>query len=86
MRWRLFIFTLREFNLAAKFPSSVGGVAVKWFAVITVLLSRPKLGHEAFDGGANINILYTVEPEKAFDPLVSAMPKQTLVQVRKAET
>jgi hypothetical protein len=29
--------------------------------------------------------MYTVDPEKAFDPLVMAMPKQTLVQVRKAE-
>jgi len=37
------------------------------------------------DGGANINILYSTDPDKAFDPLVTAMPKQTLVQVRKFE-
>ncbi len=36
------------------------------------------------NGGANINIMYTVDPEKAFDPLVTAMTKQTLVQIRKA--
>ncbi len=42
-------------------------------------------GYPLLNGGANINIMYTVDPEKAFDPLVSAMPKQTLVQVRKAE-
>lgn len=37
------------------------------------------------DGGANINIMYSTDPVKAFDPLVTAMPKQTLVEVRKAE-
>jgi anaerobic selenocysteine-containing dehydrogenase len=36
------------------------------------------------NGGANTNVLYSVDPEKAFDPLVTAMPKQTLVEVRKA--
>lgn len=36
------------------------------------------------DGGANVNIMYSVDPEKAFDPLVTAMASQTLVQVRKA--
>jgi len=37
------------------------------------------------DGGANVNILYNTDPEKAFDLLVTAMPKQTLVEIRKAE-
>ena len=37
------------------------------------------------NGGANINILYNSDIEKAFDPMVSAMPKQTLVEVRKAD-
>ncbi len=41
-------------------------------------------GYPLLEGGANINIMYTVDPEKAFDPLVTAMPKQTLVQVCKA--
>ncbi|MFC1532840.1 molybdopterin-dependent oxidoreductase, partial [Thermodesulfobacteriota bacterium] len=36
------------------------------------------------DGGANVNIMYSTDPEKAFDPVVTAMPKQTLVEVRKA--
>jgi len=46
-----------------------------------------ELGLEDFpllDGGANVNIMYSVDPEKAFDPLVTAMASQTLVQVRKA--
>jgi anaerobic selenocysteine-containing dehydrogenase len=36
------------------------------------------------DGGANSNTMYSVDFEKAFDPLVTAMSSQTLVQVRKA--
>jgi anaerobic selenocysteine-containing dehydrogenase len=36
------------------------------------------------DGGANVNIMYNVDPDKAFDPLITAMANQTLVQVRKA--
>ncbi len=44
-----------------------------------------ELGLSAYpDGSANTNNLYSVDPEKAFDPLVTAMPKQTLVEVRKA--
>jgi anaerobic selenocysteine-containing dehydrogenase len=43
-------------------------------------------GYPLLDGGANVNLMYTVDPEKAYDPLVTAMPKQTLVQVRKAES
>jgi anaerobic selenocysteine-containing dehydrogenase len=35
------------------------------------------------DGGANTNIMYSVARDKAFDPLVTAMASQTLVQVRK---
>jgi anaerobic selenocysteine-containing dehydrogenase len=40
-------------------------------------------GFPLVDGGANTNIMYSTDPVKAFDPLVTAMPKQTLVQVRK---
>jgi anaerobic selenocysteine-containing dehydrogenase len=46
-----------------------------------------ELGMEDFpilDGGANVNNMYSVDPEKAFDPLITAMASQTLVQVRKA--
>jgi anaerobic selenocysteine-containing dehydrogenase len=46
-----------------------------------------ELGFEDFplgDGGANVNNMYSVDPEKAFDPLVTAMASQTLVEVRKA--
>jgi anaerobic selenocysteine-containing dehydrogenase len=43
-------------------------------------------GYPLLDGGANVNVLYNIEPEKAFDPLVTATPKQTLVEVRKAES
>lgn len=45
------------------------------------------LGYEDFpllDGGANVNVMYSVDPDKAFDPLVTAMASQTLVQVKKA--
>jgi anaerobic selenocysteine-containing dehydrogenase len=42
-------------------------------------------GYPLLDGGANVNILYNTDSKKAFDPLVSAMPKQTLVEVRKAD-
>lgn len=41
-------------------------------------------GYPLLDGGANVNILYSTDPDKAFDPVVTAMPKQTLVEVRKA--
>jgi anaerobic selenocysteine-containing dehydrogenase len=43
-------------------------------------------GYPLLDGGANVNILYSTDPCKAYDPVVTAMPKQTLVQVRKAGT
>jgi len=43
-------------------------------------------GYPLLDGGANVNILYSTDPDKAFDPVVTAMPKQTLVEVRKAGT
>ncbi len=36
------------------------------------------------DGGANTNNMYSTDPERAFDPLVTAMSSQTLVEVRKA--
>ena len=42
-------------------------------------------GYPLLDGGANVNILYSTDPKKAFDPLVTAMPKQTLVEIRKTE-
>lgn len=37
------------------------------------------------DGGANVNAMYSVAPEKAYDPLITAMASQTLVQVEKWE-
>jgi hypothetical protein len=43
-----------------------------------------KSAYSVLDGGANTNNLYSTDPDKAFDPLVTAMPKQTLVEVRKA--
>lgn len=42
-------------------------------------------GYRLLNGGANVNVLYSIDPEKAFDPVVTAMPKQTLVEVRKAK-
>ena len=41
-------------------------------------------GYPILDGGANTNNMYSVDPEKAYDPLATAMTSQTLVQVRKA--
>ncbi len=41
-------------------------------------------GFPILDGGANSNNMYSVDFEKAFDPLITAMSSQTLVQVRKA--
>jgi anaerobic selenocysteine-containing dehydrogenase len=38
------------------------------------------------DGGANVNIMYSVDEDKAFDPLITAMSSQTLVEVRKYES
>jgi anaerobic selenocysteine-containing dehydrogenase len=35
------------------------------------------------DGGANVNMMYSTDSEKAFDPLITAMSSQTLVQVKK---
>ena len=35
------------------------------------------------DGGANVNVMYGVDRQKAYDPLITAMSSQTLVQVRK---
>jgi anaerobic selenocysteine-containing dehydrogenase len=37
------------------------------------------------DGGANTNNMYSVDPDKAYDPLVTAMSSQTLVQVSKED-
>jgi hypothetical protein len=36
------------------------------------------------DGGANTNSLYSTDPRRAHDPLVTPMTSQTLVQVRRA--
>lgn len=36
------------------------------------------------DGGANTNNMYTTDPNKMFDPVVTGMTSQTLVQVKKA--
>ena len=33
------------------------------------------------DGGANVNHLYSVDPDKAYDPIITAMSSQTLVEV-----
>ena len=41
-------------------------------------------GFPLLDGGANSNSMYSVDETKAFDPLVTAMSSQTLVQVKKA--
>jgi anaerobic selenocysteine-containing dehydrogenase len=41
-------------------------------------------GFPLFEGGANTNTMYSVDFAKAFDPVVTAMSSQTLVQVRKA--
>ncbi len=35
------------------------------------------------DGGANVNLMYSVDKDKACDPLITAMASQTLVQVTK---
>jgi anaerobic selenocysteine-containing dehydrogenase len=46
-----------------------------------------ELGMEDFpigDGGANSNNMYTTDPAKMFDPIITAMTSQTLVQVSKA--
>lgn len=37
-----------------------------------------------FDGGANVNLLYPTDAETCFDPLVTAMCSQALVEVKKA--
>jgi anaerobic selenocysteine-containing dehydrogenase len=45
-----------------------------------------ELGFKDFpllDGGANVNIMYSVDREKAFDHIITAMSSQTLVQVSK---
>jgi anaerobic selenocysteine-containing dehydrogenase len=39
--------------------------------------------YPVLDGGANTNNMYSVDPDKAYDPIVTAMSSQTLVQVRK---
>ena len=36
------------------------------------------------DGGANVNNMYSVDPETSMDPLITANASQTLVEVRKA--
>ena len=37
------------------------------------------------DGGTNVNIMYSVDKGKAYDPLITAMASQTLVEVKKWE-
>lgn len=39
--------------------------------------------YPVLDGGANVNMMYSVDPEKAYDPLITAMSSQTLVEVKK---
>ena len=41
-------------------------------------------GFPLLEGGANTNTMYSVDGKRAFDPLVTAMSSQTLVQVSKA--
>jgi anaerobic selenocysteine-containing dehydrogenase len=41
--------------------------------------------YSILDGGANVNLMYSVDKDKAYDPLVTAMASQTLVQVTKIE-
>jgi anaerobic selenocysteine-containing dehydrogenase len=41
-------------------------------------------GFPLLERGANTNSMYSVDEKKAFDPLVTAMSSQTLVQVTKA--
>jgi hypothetical protein len=36
------------------------------------------------DGGANANAMYTFDKKVMYDPIITAMTSQTLVQVRKA--
>ncbi len=61
-------------------PDTVMGLHGWWQACPELKLPDYPL----LDGGANINIMYSTDPKKAFDPVVTAMPKQTLVEVRKA--
>lgn len=42
-------------------------------------------GYPILDGGANANNMYSVDPEKVYDPLITAMSSQTLVQVKKLQ-
>ncbi len=45
-----------------------------------------ELGFEDFplgDGGANTNNMYTTDPQKMYDPIITAMTSQTLVRVTK---
>lgn len=47
-----------------------------------------ELGKEDYplgDGGANVNIMYSTDPDTAYDPMITAMSSQTLVQVEKWE-
>lgn len=43
-----------------------------------------KRNQPVLNDGANTNSLYSTDPDKAYDPLVTAMTSQTLVQVSKA--
>jgi len=61
-------------------PDTVMGLQGWWQGCDELGLPR----YPILAGGANTNNLYSTDPEKAFDPLVTAMPKQTLVDVRKA--
>jgi anaerobic selenocysteine-containing dehydrogenase len=45
-------------------------------------LNKP--GYPLLEGGANTNSMYSMDRKKAWDPLVTAMSSQTLVQIRKA--
>ena len=48
-----------------------------------------ELGLEDFplaDGGANVNVMYSVDPKRAYDPVVTAMTSQTLVEIAKIQS
>ncbi len=62
-------------------PDTVMGLHGWWQGCDELKLS----GYSLLDGGANVNVLYSTDPGRAFDPLVTAMPKQTLVEVHRAE-
>jgi anaerobic selenocysteine-containing dehydrogenase len=62
-------------------PDTVMGINGWWQACDELGLP----GYDLGNGGANTNMLFGADVKKYFDPMVSAMPKQTLVQVSKTD-